>query len=164
MHPVKYFALALLASSAIGLGAAQTNGVLLAGQTLPQVSLKCHSHQSQLGPGVALLAFSGLKEELPGGCSARRRHQSTRSWCMLQDQPLLSPDGRVSLVVQGDGNLVLYNTQVAARVGYNFASALFFTGTFGASPPPFSLIMTQVRGNHLRCPHVPAPHWQRPSQ
>ena len=56
------------------------------------------------------------------------------SCCDLQGQPLLSPDGRVSLLVQSDGNLVLYNTQVAGRVGFSFASAIYFTGTYGASP------------------------------
>lgn len=35
---VKCLALALLASSTIGFGAAQSNGVLMAGQTLPQVT------------------------------------------------------------------------------------------------------------------------------
>ena len=58
---------------------------------------------------------------------------------MCRDQPLLSADGRVSLLVQSDGNLVLYNTQVAGRVGLSFASAIYFTATYGASPQPFSL-------------------------
>ena len=35
---VKCLALVLLASSTVGLGAGQGNGVLLAGQTLPQVT------------------------------------------------------------------------------------------------------------------------------
>ena len=82
------------------------------------------------------------------------------SWCDVQGQPLLSSDGRVSLLVQSDGNLVLYNTQVAGRVGLSFASAIYFTATYGASPQPFSLAMTQVRGAHLRHPHLAMSHWQ----
>ena len=43
MLPVKRLALALLASSALGLAAAQGSGMLLAGQNLPQVMLRVHT-------------------------------------------------------------------------------------------------------------------------
>ena len=62
----------------------------------------------------------------------------------LQHQHLYSTDGRVYLVPQGDGNLVLYSSQVANLFGPSFASAIFATGTYGATPGPFSLVLLQV--------------------
>ena len=66
------------------------------------------------------------------------------SLCNLQGHPLSSPDGRVYLSVQGDGNLVLYDAQVVARFGKSYASAIFATGTYGSAPQPFSLSLKQV--------------------
>ena len=53
----------------------------------------------------------------------------------LQNQALSSPDGRVYLLVQGDGNLVLYSAQVANLFGQSFASAIFATRTWRHARP-----------------------------
>ena len=63
----------------------------------------------------------------------------------LQDNPLYSQDGRAYLLVQSDGNLVLYSSQVANLFGRSFASAIYATKTYGATPGPFSLVMQLVR-------------------
>ena len=42
------------------------------------------------------------------------------------------------------GNLVLYSSQVANLFGQSYASAIFATATYGASPAPFSLVMQPV--------------------
>ena len=54
----------------------------------------------------------------------------------LQNQALSSPDGRVYLLVQGDGNLVLYSAQVANLFGQSFASAIFATRHTQMAPRP----------------------------
>ena len=77
----------------------------------------------------------------------------TNSRCALglQNQPLYSSDGRVYLRVQGDGNLVLYSVQVANLFGQSFTSAIFATGTYGATPGPFSLVLQQVPDIFMLC-------------
>ena len=76
----------------------------------------------------------------------------------LQATPLYSPDGLVYLVVQSDGNLVLYNT---AKAGNNPGPSASFwsSGTYGRSTAPYQLNMQSVcspdEASHaLRaCPH-----------
>ena len=71
---------------------------------------------------------------------------SRLSLCLpVQDTPLSSLDGAVQLIMQGDGNVVLYNSTKVQLVGYNAASAIWASGTYTSSPKsPYSLIMQMV--------------------
>jgi hypothetical protein len=63
----------------------------------------------------------------------------------MQGEPLPSSDGKVFLIVQPDGNLVLYNTMAYSMYGPTAPSAIWASGTFGnAGPTPFSLVMQTV--------------------
>ena len=57
---------------------------------------------------------------------------------------MYSKDGRAYLVMQGDGNIVFYSTQVANLFGQGFASAIWYSATYGYTPGPFTLTMLQV--------------------
>lgn len=58
-----------------------------------------------------------------------------------QNTPLYSMDRSAYLVMQGDGNLVLYSVAKVAQHGQGALSALFQSGTYGATPAPFTLAM-----------------------
>ena len=66
----------------------------------------------------------------------------------MQGETLSSADSRVFLTVQADGNLVLYNRQAYDLYGATQAAAIWATGTWGAAPSPFALIMQPVRESH----------------
>ncbi len=77
-----------------------------------------------------------------------------------QGEPLPSNDGKVFLIVQADGNLVLYNSMAYSMFGPAPASAIWASGTYGnAGPTPFSLAMQTVRAVtmlQLTCCCLPA--------
>jgi hypothetical protein len=64
----------------------------------------------------------------------------------MQGQPLSSLDGRCFLLVQPDGNLVLYSTLVYGMYGPVDAAAIWSANSYGVnSGPPYTLTMQSVR-------------------
>ena len=64
--------------------------------------------------------------------------------CLLQGQQLFSSDGRVFLVVQTDGNIVVYNALAYGLYGAHSTAAIWTSQTGGSANGPFSLAMQQV--------------------
>ena len=83
----------------------------------------------------------------------------------MQDTPLFSADTRVFLIVQANGDLVLYNRQAYALYGATASAAIWASHTEGAVPQPFALAMQPVRGTRMPL-SVPLSSWPRcaPSQ
>jgi hypothetical protein len=77
-------------------------------------------------------------------------------WC-LQGQSLYSTDNRVFLTVQGDGNVVLYNTLAYSLYGANTAAAVIGSHTYLVGSPPYSLAMQNVRRQPFVHPWLHAP-------
>ena len=74
---------------------------------------------------------------------------------VLQGTQLFSPDGAVFLIIQSDGNLVLYNTAKYASSGPTSAAAFWSSGTYGTGhPAPFQLNMQPVEPHDVPSQHV----------
>lgn len=62
-----------------------------------------------------------------------------------QGVQLLSADGTVYLSNPGDGSLQLINATVTRTYPGSVASVIWTSGTAGATPAPFNLLMQEVR-------------------
>ena len=62
----------------------------------------------------------------------------------VQGVELYSPDGSTYLVMQNDGNLVLYQALTQ--------NALYYSASYGNSPQPFSALLQPVRGTLMPSP------------
>ena len=164
---VQYLTVALLATSVLEVRVSSTayalsdavvkagsSGVLLAGQTLPQVCMRSRS--------LLVLPSKGCVKPGPPATTVidAQTGMSYDVWCALRTQgaPLLSGDGSAVLLLGGDGNLVLYNTLAQQLYGYSFPSAIFASGTYGKGTAPYSLSMQNVRTPtlHALMPGLPA--------
>ena len=80
--------------------------------------------------------------------------------CGTQGVKLLSADGTVYLVNPGDGSLQLVNATVTQTYPGSIAAVIWSSGTAGATPAPFNLLMQEVcacvGGTGMQVPRGPA--------
>lgn len=102
------------------------------------------------GMSLAQVRQASARMQAPPVPSAACMREGCLTTCM-QEQPLISSDGRCFLIAQPDGNLVLYSSSAYNMFGPVEGAAIWGSGSAGInSAAPYSLTMQAVRASSLQ--------------